>query len=98
MTPEEFIMSINFTQTLTQKEREIYFESMLSHIGYVKAMEEYADYVLSIAAEKAETTIEEVSDDYCKIDQYEKISDGYGLEILTNASKWFDDDSNVYVD
>lgn len=36
--------------------------------------------------------------DYNKIEQYEKISDSCGLEVLTNSSKWFDDYSNVYAD
>lgn len=56
MTPEEFIISRNFTTPLTKKEQKVYFDSMISHSGYIKAMEEYASYVLSIAAEKAEIT------------------------------------------
>lgn len=63
LTPEEFIISRNFTSSLTKKEQKTYFDSMISHSGYIKAMEEYADYVLSIAAEKAETTIEETAED-----------------------------------
>ena len=54
MTPEEFIISRNFTTPLTKKEQKSYFDSMISHSGYIKAMEEYASYVLSVAAEKAE--------------------------------------------
>lgn len=36
--------------------------------------------------------------DYGKIDQYEKTSDSYGIEILTNSSRWFDDEIDVYVE
>ena len=36
--------------------------------------------------------------DYAKIDMYEKTSDSYGLEILTNSSQWFNDEDVIYVD
>jgi len=36
--------------------------------------------------------------DYAKICQYEKISDSYGVEILTNSSKWFNDEELIYID
>lgn len=36
--------------------------------------------------------------DYARIDMYEKISDNYATEILTNSSKWFDSEVMVYVD
>ena len=36
--------------------------------------------------------------DYGKIDQYEKTSLSYGLQILTNSYKAFDDDLTVYID
>lgn len=36
--------------------------------------------------------------DYMKIEQYEKISESFGLEILTNTSKWFEEDTEVYID
>ena len=39
-----------------------------------------------------------ITGNYARIVQYEKISDGYGLEILTNSSKWFDDEVDVYID
>lgn len=36
--------------------------------------------------------------DYGKIDQYKKTSLSYGLQILTNSYKSFEDESTVYRD
>lgn len=56
MTARQFILKRNFTVALTKKEEETYF-TMLQSSEYLKFMEEYASYVLSVAAEKAETAI-----------------------------------------
>ncbi len=54
MTAKQFILKRNFTVALTKKEEETYFTSMLQPSEYLKLMDEYASYVLSVAAEKAE--------------------------------------------
>lgn len=36
--------------------------------------------------------------DYAKIDQYEKVSDSFGIEVLTNSSRWFEEDVEIYID
>lgn len=36
--------------------------------------------------------------DYGKIDQHEKTSLSYGLQVLTNSYKSFEDESTVYID
>lgn len=53
---------------------------------------------------KIKFSVLEISDtfyivgDYGRIDQYEKTSLSYGLQILTNVSKWFEDEVIVYRD
>jgi hypothetical protein len=37
-------------------------------------------------------------EDYGRINQYEKTSDGFGEEIMTASSNWFDDEVTVYTD
>lgn len=54
MTAKQFILKRNFTVALTKKEEETYFTSMLQPSEYLKLMDEYASYVLSVAVEKAE--------------------------------------------
>lgn len=54
MKAKQFILKRNFTVALTKKEEETYFTSMLQPSEYLKLMDEYASYVLSVAAEKAE--------------------------------------------
>jgi len=36
--------------------------------------------------------------DYNRIDQYEKVSDSFGIEVLTNSSRWFEEDVEIYID
>ena len=62
MTAKQFILKRNFTVALTKKEEETYFTSMLQPSEYLKLMDEYASYVLSVAVEKAEIAIEETAD------------------------------------
>lgn len=53
---------------------------------------------------KIKFSVLEISDtfyivgDYGRIDQYEKTSLSYGLQILTNVSVWFEDESMVYIE
>lgn len=53
---------------------------------------------------KIKFSVLEISDtfyivgDYGRIEQYEKISESYGVEVLTNSSKWFEDDVEIYID
>jgi len=35
---------------------------------------------------------------YNRIDQYEKVSDSFAIEVLTNSSRWFEEDVEIYID
>ena len=61
MTAKQFILKRNFTVALTKKEEETYFTSMLQPSEYLKLMDEYASYVLSVAAEKAKIAMKKKS-------------------------------------
>ena len=90
LTPEEFIISRNFTSPLTKKEQKTYFNSMISHSGYIKAMGEYADYVLSIAAEKAKIDMKKKSN-YGKSRKWQKVKedevDLFAYEVMYFVDK-----------
>lgn len=91
LTPEEFIISRNFTSSLTKKEQKTYFDSMISHSGYIKAMEEYADYVLSIAAKKAEIEVKKKSN-YGTHRKWQKVKDDeewdlFDYEVMYSVKK-----------
>lgn len=36
--------------------------------------------------------------DYARIDMYEKLSNNYAEQIMTASSRWFDDETDVYVE
>lgn len=40
----------------------------------------------------------DITGDYSRIIQFEKLSDGYAEETLTASTRWFNDEDNVYID
>lgn len=76
MTARQFILKRNFTVALTKKEEETYFTSMLQPSEYLKLMDEYASYVLSVAAEKVDKM------EVTRYDTHKNINNQYKETIL----------------
>ena len=81
MKAKQFILKRNFTVALTKKEEETYFTSMLQPSEYLKLMDEYASYVLSVAVEKAEIEVKKKSN-YGKYRKWQKVKDDEDWDVF----------------